>query len=129
MYSFLADLIVAAHTAYVATVVGGLVLVLVGGWRGWGWVRNRTVRFVHLGMIAFVAFEALVGMTCPLTDWEQRLRELAGQPVDRAGFIGRWLHWLLFFQLPEGVLTVTYLLFTLFVAASFWLVPVRPRRG
>lgn len=129
MYSFLADLVVALHAAYVTIVVVGLVLILAGGWRGWSCVRNRTFRFIHFGMIAFVALEALIGMTCPLTAWEGRLRELAGQPADDAGFIGRWLHRLIFFDCPEWAFTTAYVLFALLVAASFWWVPVRPRRG
>lgn len=36
----LADLVLVVHVAFIAFVIFGLVLVWVGGWRRWGWVRN-----------------------------------------------------------------------------------------
>ncbi len=71
----LADFIVVFHAMYFSFVVFGLVLILLGIAFRWGWVRNFWFRALHLTTIGIVVLEALVGMTCPLTDWEQRLRE------------------------------------------------------
>src|SRR5262249_24175615 len=74
----LADLIVVLHATYFSFVVFGLLLILLGVVFRWGWVRNFWFRTLHLTAIGIVVLEALIGMNCPLTDWEDRLREMAG---------------------------------------------------
>jgi hypothetical protein len=118
MNSLLADIVLVFHFAFVAFVVGGLALIWTGAALGWAWVRNVWFRATHLGAILFVAAEALAGVWCPLTVWENALR---GVETDRS-FIARWLHALLYYDLPERVFTVAYVLFALVVAASWWLV-------
>jgi hypothetical protein len=56
MYGFLADLIVTVHVGYVAYVLVGQVLILVGWWREWEWVRNVWFRSTHLLAIGVVVF-------------------------------------------------------------------------
>ncbi|MGD0899551.1 MAG: DUF2784 domain-containing protein [Thermoguttaceae bacterium] len=127
LYRIAADVMVVIHAAYVATVVGGLVLVLVGRVRGWRWIRNFWFRIVHFLMIAVVAGEALGAVVCPLTRWENQLRVLGGEDAGGGSFIGRMVHGILFYDLPEGVFTVAYILFALAVlAALFWAPPERP---
>ena len=70
----------------------GLVAILLGGWRKWRWVRNFWFRLLHFLMIAVVVVESLVGIVCPLTDWEDALREKAGETVEQGTFIGRMVH-------------------------------------
>ena len=123
----LADAIVVAHALWVAFVVFGLVAILLGVALGWGWVRNVWFRAVHLGMIGFVVFEALIGMACPLTEWESRLRRLGGQEGYPADFIGYWAHRLIFYDFPPWVFTVAYVTFGLAVLLTFVLAP--PRRA
>lgn len=126
-YRLLADLLVAIHTCYVAFVVGGLLLILVGWWRGWHWIRNIWFRIAHLTAIAIVAFEAICGIPCPLTVWEQELREMAGDQVSHGTFIGDMLHNLIFIEAPPWAFTIAYVAFTLIVAATFVFVPPRCR--
>lgn len=125
--SWLADLIVVVHAAYVGFVVLGQVAIPVGAWLGWGWVRNRWFRLLHLAAIGFVAAEAIVGMTCPLTIWEDELRRAAGQSVEEGTFIGRWMHYLLFYEGPEWVFTLLYIGFALLVLLTLFLIPPRWR--
>jgi len=126
-YAALADLVVAVHAAYVAFVVGGLGVVVLGAALGWGWIRNRWFRLLHLAAIVLVALEALADVPCPLTVWEMQLRSLAGQDVTEATFMGRCLHELIFFDFAPWVFTVTYVAFALVVLATLFLVP--PRLG
>lgn len=126
-YAFAADLVVAAHIAYVAFVVLGLLLTLVGVALGWRWVRNPWFRGVHLAMILIVVAEAWLGITCPLTTWEKQLRRLAGETTYRGDFIGRWLHEALFFDLPPAVFTLIYTAFGLAVLATWVFAPPRRR--
>jgi hypothetical protein len=122
IYRILADLVVAAHFAYVSFVVVGLAAILLGGWRKWRWVRNFWFRLIHFLMIAIVVLESLAGIVCPLTDWEDALREKAGETVKQGSFIGRMLHQLMFVHFPPGVLTTCYCVFGFLVLASLFLV-------
>ena len=119
----LADLILLIHCAFVVFVTGGLLLIWIGVACRWRWVRDFWFRIAHLAAISFVALEALFGMACPLTVWEDALRGNTGE----TSFIARWLHRALYYSFPEWVFTVAYLLFALIVAATWYF--VRPRRG
>jgi hypothetical protein len=127
-YAWLADLVVAVHVAYVAFVLLGQALILIGAVGGWRWIRIRAFRLLHLAAIVVVATEAVLGIPCPLTVWEARLRRLAGQEAAEGTFIGRWLHEVLFFDLPPWVFTVTYVSFASLVVATLICVPPRWRR-
>jgi hypothetical protein len=124
----IADLIVVLHAAFVGFVVLGLVVVLLGIAFRWGWVRNPWFRSLHLAAIGFVVLEALVGMTCPLTDWEKQLRKQAGQASYTGDFLGYWAHRLIFFHAEPWVFTVGYVTFGLAVLAAFLMAPPRWRR-
>ena len=122
----LADAILVVHFAFVLLVVLGFALVLAGGARGWQWVRNRTFRYAHLAAIVFVAVEALAGVACPLTVWENVLRHAS---PEGPSFVGRWVSRLLYYDLPEWAFTVAYVLFAIAVAVTLWAVPPRGRPG
>ena len=124
-YRVAADTTVTLHLAYVAFVVFGLVAVLVGYFRRWGWVRNRWFRGGHLAMIVIVVGEAWAGITCPLTVWEQQLRDLAGQETYRGAFLANLVHDLIFYDAPPWMFTVIYTAFGMLVAGSFLLAPPR----
>jgi len=115
----LADLVLVVHFAFVAFVVGGLAAIWIGAAAGWGWVRNFRFRVAHLAAICFVAAEALLGVMCPLTLWEDALRGRESE----AGFIARWIRGVMFYQLPGWVFTVAYVVFAVAVAATFRFFP------
>ena len=115
---------VTLHLAYVAYVVLGLVAILAGYFRSWGWVRNRWFRGIHLAMILIVVVEAWAGVVCPLTTLEHALRERAGQATYAGSFVANAVHDLLFFDLPEWGFTIIYTAFGSLVLLTFWLVPV-----
>jgi hypothetical protein len=116
--SWLADIVLVVHFAFVLFVVGGLAAVWIGAAAGWRWVRNFWFRVAHLAAIAYVAGEALLGIWCPLTVWEDALR---GAHSEKS-FIARWVHRVMFYDFPEWVFTAAYVLFALVVAASWWIV-------
>lgn len=124
MQILLADLILLVHFAFVLFVVGGLPAIWIGAAMRWRWVRNRRFRIAHLAAIVFVAGEALAGVWCPLTLWEDTLRGSGGDK----SFVARWLHRILFYDFPDWVFTVTYIAFAAAVAATFWLVPPERQR-
>jgi polyferredoxin len=121
----LADLLVAIHLGYVSYVVLGQVAIVVGSAMRKGWVRNPWFRLVHLSMIVIVVVEAWLRWPCPLTVWERRLREAAGERVEEISFIGYWLRRILFVQAQPWVFTLAYTLFSCIVVITFLAVPPR----
>jgi Protein of Unknown function (DUF2784) len=115
----LADAILIFHFLFVLFVVGGLPAIWIGAWLKLGFVRNIWFRVIHLAAILFVVGESLFGIVCPLTIWEDNLRQLESD----SSFIQRWLHHILFYELPEGLLTAAYLLFAILIVATFLLIP------
>ncbi len=156
-YEFLADVIVVIHFLYVGYVFFGQLAILAGIALGWQWIRNPWFRWSHLIMIGIVAGEALVEFECPLTTWENHLREviwarnmtgtigLLGSPMGQGPFlaaplvwktssprwsntfIGDWLDHVVF-SLPANLLNYIYIGFTLLVLATFILAPPRLRK-
>jgi len=120
---WLADAVLVAHVLFVLFVVGGFALILAGVGR-WSWIRNRTFRMLHVAAIVFVAAEALLGVACPLTRWEDMLRATGRE---ERSFIGRWLAWLLYYDLPEWVFAIAYAAFALAVIGCWWAIPPRAR--
>lgn len=127
MYGILADLVVAAHLGYVAFVVLGQLAIVVAAPMRWQWARNPWFRFAHLGAIAVVVYEAVRGLRCPLTVWEEQLRELAGQAFNSSDtFLGRLLHNLLFIEgQPEVFFTTLYVATGLLVLQGLVMYPPR----
>ena len=78
--------------------------------------------------VVIVPIEALFGVVCPLTTWENELRREAGQTVDDLSFVARLARDLLFFEAPLWVFTLCYVTFGILVVGSVFLVPPR-RRG
>ncbi len=122
----LADVIVVVHAAWVAFVVVGMAVILVGLAMRWGWVRNFWFRVLHLAAIGVVVAETLAGIACPLTVWEGALRRRAGQQSYGGDFIGYWAHRLIFVDLEPWMFTAAYVLFGASVLLAFLVGP--PRR-
>jgi hypothetical protein len=118
-----ADLLLVLHFAIVVFIVGGLILTWVGALASWAWVRNPWFRYLHLGAIAFVALEAVIGMACPLTVWEDALR--GGGSGE--SFVGRWVCHFLYYRAPEWVFSALYLGWAAATLLTLRLVPPRRR--
>ncbi len=119
----IADAILVVHFLIVLFNIGGLVAVWIGAALGWRWIRNPWFRYLHLAAIAFVALEALAGIACPLTVWEDMLRGGA-RPES---FVGRWVRWLLFYEAPAWVFTAAYVAWALATLVTLRLVPPKRR--
>ena len=101
----LADIIVVVHALIALFIISGFVLIPLGVWFEWRFVRRRWLRLIHLFGILFVALETLLGVACPLTLWEEWLRR-DGSPND--GFIVRWVRWALYYDVPLWVFGTIY---------------------
>lgn len=113
--------VLAFHLAIIAFNVAGCVLIPIGAWRGWRWVREFWWRFAHLLSLAVVALQALLGRACFLTIWQGDLADHAAtQPL-----IAGWIDRLIYLPLPLWVFAVAYVAVFAYVIA-LWIF-VRPR--
>jgi len=125
MYPFLADLILVLHALFITFVILGFVLVLIGMFRRWDWIKNLWFRLSHLLAIGIVVAESWFGGICPLTAWESRLREAAGGVGYTQSFIQHWLHKIVFYDFAPRVFTAAYTVFGIFVLIVWACVPPR----
>lgn len=129
VYGALADLVVLVHFLYVLFAVGGEAFILLGTARRWAQARNLPFRIGHLVSVALVALEAATGTDCPLTAWEYRLRQLAGQAVeDHLSFIARLVGTLIYYDFPRWVFTLAHIAFGCLVVLTYVLMPPRSTR-
>jgi len=90
VYAIAADLLLVFHLCFVGFVVAGGLLVC-----KWRWLV-----FLHLPAVVWGVLLELRGWICPLTPWEQQLRQAAGQSGYQDGFIE---HYLLPVLYPAGL--------------------------
>ena len=89
-YRLAADAIVLAHLAFILFVVFGGLLVL----------RWRALKWVHLPAALWGALIELGGWICPLTGYENAMREKAGVTGYGAGFVDHYIVRLIY---PAGL--------------------------
>ncbi len=126
--ALLADLVLLLHVGVVLFVVAGLPLIVGGNLAGWRWVNHWWFRLAHLLAIAIVVAESWLGIACPLTTLEAWLRSRAGQPVQVESFIGYWMRWLLYYDLPPWMFIAAYTAFGLAVLLAWRRFPPSSRR-
>ena len=125
LYSLLADAILVTHVLFVVFVVLGLILIFLGKFLSWQWVRNPWFRVAHLLGVSVVVLQSWFGVICPLTIWEMHLRSKAGETIYEGSFLTHWLGELLYLQAPWWVFVACYTVFGGLVLSSWFL--VRPR--
>ena len=77
----LANAVAALHAAAVLFMLTGALLAL----------RFPRLLWLHAPVALAILSVYLLGADCPLTTWEMALRENAGEPGYRGGFIGHYL--------------------------------------
>jgi Protein of Unknown function (DUF2784) len=122
-----ATFILLIHLMVIAFNVFGLVVIPVGKWLGWGFVRGFWWRFAHVLTLAVVALQAVLGRACFLTIWESALRtdvETAGAPPP---MIATWVNDLLYWPLPLWAFAMGYVGVLLYALLLWRWVPPRLR--
>jgi Protein of Unknown function (DUF2784) len=126
-YAVLAELILAVHLAIILFNVGGLIIIPLGAWRHWRFVRGFWWRALHLASLAVVALQAVLGQVCFLKDWQGDLLRAAGAGATREPLIAGLVNRLIYWPLPLWVFAALYVAVWLYVLLLWWLVP--PHRG
>ena len=124
-YLLLADLVLAVHIAFAAYIVLGLAAIWIGRIFGLGFVHSPWFRWTHLGAMGFVLAESLIGILCPLTEIEWRLREASGISHYKQTFMSRVAEIVLYEDLSDAAYMVIYAGFFAAVLLTAWLVPIR----
>jgi ABC-type cobalamin transport system permease subunit len=120
----LADAILLIHALVVAFVVLGAAYIWIGVHYSWPGVRAPLFRYTHLGVMLFVAAQAVIGRVCPLTIWEDELR--GEQP--RNSFIAYWIGRLIYYDLPPWVFAAAYLAFSGALIVTLILLPPQRKK-
>ena len=128
-YLILADLVLLLHVLFVVFVVVALLLIIVGGFRHWLWVRNRWFRIIHLAGIIVVVAQSWAGLLCPLTNLEMWLRREAGGVQYDGSFMRYWLERFLYYDAPWWVFVMAYTGFGLLVIVTWVGFPPRKKVG
>ncbi|MED5411433.1 MAG: DUF2784 domain-containing protein [Pseudomonadota bacterium] len=128
IYQIAADTVLVIHTGIVFFIVLGLILIVIGGFLQWEFVRHRWFRILHLSAIGVVVLQSWLGRLCPLTTLELWLREQAGgEGGYEESFVQYWLQEFLYYELPLTVFAIAYTIFGLAVVATWFLVPPTKR--
>lgn len=120
--------VLSVHVAVIAFNVFGLIVIPLGAWRGWAFVRGFGWRAVHLALLFVVALQALFGRACFLTLWQAALEQNAGETAPREPLIARWVDSVIFWNLPIGFFAALYVAVLIYALALWrWVPPARRR--
>ena len=87
------DFIIFFHFVIVIFITSLLFLIPLGYKLNWKLLHNKTVRKTHLGLMSFVTFEAIIGMTCPLTMVENYLSGMSQNETFISYWLGKVIYW------------------------------------
>ena len=125
MSGFLANTLLVIHFVFIAFVVVGFVLTVIGFFWKWRWIHNFWFRILHLCAILLVVLEAWFGAMCPLTVLESDFREVAAGVGYSEPFVAYWLQRLIYHDFPPWVFTLVYTVFGALVVLTLVFVPPR----
>ena len=103
----LADIILILHFLVVIFITVGFLLIPIGYYYYWSWIRNFKLRLFHFGLMFIVTFETLVGITCPLTSIENYLRGINNSK----SFVSFWIEKIIYWDFPTSFFIFLYFVF------------------
>lgn len=119
IYRILADLVFAAHLAFVLfAVFGGLLT-----------IYYRRFLWLHLPALAWAAAVELFQLPCPLTSLENRFKILSGEQGYESGFIEYYTSLVLYSPITAQTQVFLGVLLILFNILVYWLVLKHRRIG
>ncbi len=101
-----------------------VVLYLVVGFPVGLYYNHRLFRIIHASVLAAISLLMLLGIPCPLTIWEEMLRQ---NPVYEGSFIAGWLNRIIYLEgvNPQHVVYLDIGFFLLVLSSFFWR-PLKP---
>ncbi len=102
----IADIVLFFHFCIVVFITFGFVLIPIGYDFNWIWIKNKKLRLLHFGMMIFVTFETILGLSCPLTVLENNLRGITENQL----FLSRWITEVIYWDFPSEFFLIIYCL-------------------
>ena len=102
----IADIVLFFHFCIVVFITFGFVLIPIGYNFNWIWIKNKKLRLLHFGMMIFVTFETILGLSCPLTVLENNLRGINENQL----FLSRWITKVIYWDFPSEFFLIIYCL-------------------
>ena len=102
----IADIVLFFHFCIVVFITFGFVLIPIGYNFNWIWIKNKKLRLLHFGMMIFVTFETILGLSCPLTVLENNLRGINENQL----FLSRWITEVIYWDFPSRFFLILYCL-------------------
>ncbi len=101
-----------------------VVLYLIAGFPVGLYYNHRLFRIIHASVLAAISLLMLLGIPCPLTIWEEMLRQ---NPVYEGSFIAGWLNRIIYLEgvNPQHVVYLDIGFFLLVLFSFFWR-PLKP---
>ena len=129
LYSIAISTVYAIHLLYSLVIVIGFLLIVIGFFARWNWIRNFKFRLIHLLMIGIVAVESVFNAECPLTWLEYKLMSLDHMKHSSMPFIAGMVYKVLYYNLPVWLFNAVYIIFGLTVFIIWFAIPpVLPKK-
>ena len=129
LYSVAISTVYIIHLLYALVIVIGFILIIIGFFAGWRWIRNFTFRLIHLSMIGIVAVESIFNAECPLTWLEYKLMSLDHIKHGSMPFIAGMADKALYYNFPIWLFNTIYIIFGLTVFIIWFAIPpVLPKK-
>ena len=117
-----ADLLMIIHFLWALFMFLGLPLGL--------WLRSPALRWIHFMGMSLTAAFAITGMYCPLTVWEESLRQSAdGNFGFDGGFLAHHLSSILYPQIESWILRTASVLWGVLTVMAMVVIKPKGRRG
>lgn len=123
LYSVAISTVYVIHLLYALAIVIGFILIIIGFFAGWRWIRNFIFRLIHLLMIGIVALESIFNVECPLTWLEYKLMSLDHIRHSSMPFIAGMADKVLYYNFPIWLFNAIYIVFGLIVVITWFIIP------
>ena len=123
MNSLISDVVLVFHFIIIIFISTGFFIVPIGYKMKWVWLSNLKLRSIHLGLICFITFETMIGMTCPLTLIENVLNENQYSQ----SFVKYWISKIVYWDFPTVYFVILYLLCTIWTVLMLSIFPPRKK--
>ncbi len=104
MLFLFADLILIFHLLIIIFVSSLFFFIPIGYYKDWKWTRNFLLRITHICLITFITVETFFGIICPLTIFENHLRNI----LTETSLINLWVSKLIYWNLPTSYFLTIY---------------------
>ena len=123
-----ANVVAVLHLVFVVFIVGEMIVILTPSARETRFVRDRSLRLLHVIAIYIVLVEEATGWSCPLNVLQWNLRSEAIGSAKATVGLGGLLDFLLYRTVPPIALDIMYWSFGLLVIVWLFVAPPRWHR-